>query len=105
MPRVLSRFPSCLQCRSCALENFRRGAGSHDRDQQSAVAIELNQRRCAFFISFQAHCNRLGMIVFALIQPPPALIADTLYSRGLGSYVEDGFALLAGATPAQANNN
>src|SRR6185437_1208119 len=105
MSVVLSRFPSRLQRQGCAVEDVGGRAGGNDGYQQSAVAVELDERCGALFIGVETDGNGFGMIVFALVQAAATMIADSLLLWWLRGDVKNRFAFFASASPAQASND
>src|SRR5215831_5983275 len=72
-------------------------AGSGDREKQSELAVEVDQRRGLFRVGFMAHGNGFGSVVFALEERSLAAVAKVRdLRRPLGDVV-DGLTLLAGA--------
>src|SRR5579863_9317922 len=81
---------SRLQRGSRAFAGRFRGPARHDHGKQSELSIELDKRRGAPFVGFQADRNRFRPVILPLIQSAAAMVADTLDLWRLRRQMEDG---------------
>ena len=77
---------------------FRRcAAGNIDGFNRNILsAVVIRQRRSAGFVGGHADFDRLGLVIVALDQAAPAVVAHASNRRGFGLDVVDGLAFLAG---------
>lgn len=93
--------PSRVQHFHGALVDGVGGTLSRDGYEQVLLAVVVGQWRGTGFVGGHAHLDRFRLVIFALNQLAPAVVAHPFRLCGFGLDMVDGLAFLASAAAAQ----